>query len=579
MKLLLALTLALLAIGHPGSSAVLSIQSSAKKTTKAVLKVGAAAVAVTPFGQHPDWDGGMNATGVWGEKFTDQNGNGVWDGGEPWEDDPGNTELDASSKNKYDGIYLAGFGDKRLATGKHDDLWARTIVLDYGATRIAIVAIDFIGYYSDGQYYGIKQIQKLLDPKLGIQEILLASTHNHESPDTIGPWGDGPLKDGKYPKYLRFVDRQIAKSISMAAARLEPSKIKFGQTDPTKSPSLAGMQTRTSGRPPRFFDEELRVMQFVGTGTDKTIATLINWNTHPESMENKNTLLTSDFPHAIRETVERKFGGTALFINGAIGAVEIIGDTNTKPTDRFRFDGKEFPLNPKNNRPEYTFDRTEAIGRDVGQAVIEALARGEWSRSSKLEVKKADLKGPMDNQGYQFLSRLGVFDTIQAPTDGSEPQYKTWIYALTLGDAQIVTTPGELFPEVFYGVAKHKRADCPQADTGAPSEPSIRDAMTAKYRFMFGLCPDELGYIVPMYDWRREPVDLQKLQIKEAVDPCKSNGVPNHYHETNSAGSTLAPASACVTVALLTGKVPTDAACKNVRQHSDYVAGLGEKTR
>jgi hypothetical protein len=174
---------------------------------KAQLKVGASAVAVTPFGQNSDWDGGITSTGVWGEKFTDQNGNGVWDGGEVWEDDPGNTELDASSKNKYDGIYLAGFGDKRLATGKHDDLWARTIVLDYGSTRIAIVSVDFIGYYSDGKYYGVSQIQKLLDPKLGIQEILLSSTHSHEGPDTIGPWGDGPLKDGKYPKYLRFVDQ------------------------------------------------------------------------------------------------------------------------------------------------------------------------------------------------------------------------------------------------------------------------------------------------------------------------------------------------------------------------------------
>ena len=541
---------------------------------KPELKVGAVAVAVTPFGQNPDWDGGVTSTGVWGEKFTDQNGNGTWDGGEVWEDDPGNTELDASSKNKYDGIYLAGFGDKRLATGKHDDLWARTIVLDYGSTRIAIVSVDFIGYYSDGRYYGVSQIQKLLDPKLGVQEILLASTHSHEGPDTIGPWGDGPLKDGKYPKYLRFVDRQIAKSISMAVASLQPAKIKLGQTDPVKSPSLVGMQTRTSGRPPRFFDEELRVMQFVGAKDNKTISTLVNWNTHPESMEDKNTVLTSDFPHAIRETVEQKFGGTAVFINGAIGGVEIIGDTNTKPTDRARFDGKDFPLNPQNNRPAYTFERTEAIGHDVGKAVIEALARGEWSKSSRLEVKKADLKGPMDNQGYLFLARLGVFDTIPLPTDGSEPQFKTWIYALTIGDAQVVTTPGELFPEVFYGVAKYKRTDCTEADTGAPSEPSIRDAMTAKYRFMFGLCPDEYGYIVPKYDWRREPVDLKKLDIKQSVDPCKSKGVPNHYHETNSAGSTLAPASACVTVALLTGKVPADAACQSVMQHSDYVARL-----
>lgn len=546
---------------------------------KTELKAGTAAIAITPFGQNPDWDGGVTSTGVWGEKFTDQNGNGTWDGGETWEDDPGNTELDASSKNKYDGIYLAGFGDKRLANGKHDDLWARTIVLDYGTTRIAIVSVDFIGYYSDGGYYGVSQIQKQLDPKLGIQEVLLASTHNHEGPDTIGAWGDGALKDGKYPKYLRFVDRQVAKSISVAAANLQTSKLKFGQTDPVKSPSLVGLQTRTSGRPPRFFDEELRVVQFVSTKTNKTIATLINWNTHPESMEDKNTRLTSDFPHAIRETVEKKYGGTALFINGAIGAVEIIGDTNNKNNDRIRFDGKDFPLKETNNRPVFTIERTEAIGRDVGKAAIEALDRGEWSKSTKLEMKKADLKGPMDNQGYQFLARLGVLDTMAQAKEGAEQQIKTWIYALTLGDAQIVTTPGELFPEVFYGVAKYKRSDCPQADTGAPAEPSVRDAMTAKYRFMFGLCPDEFGYIVPKYDWRREPVDLKKMQINKSVDPCKQNDVPNHYHETNSASSTLAPASACVTVALLTGKIPTNAACQNVTQHSDYVAKLQSQYR
>ncbi len=544
------------------------------------LKVGVSALSVTPFGPNPDWDGTITPSGVWGEKFEDRNGNGVWDGGESFEDDPGNTVIDSSSKNKYDGIYLAGFGNKRLATGRHDDLWARTIVLEYGDTRIAIVSLDFIGYYSEGKYFGINHITKMIDPKLGIQEVLVASTHSHEGPDTIGAWGDGPLKDGKYPKYMRFVDRQVARSIEQAARSLHAVRLKLGVTDPNRSPSIAGMQTRTSGRPPNFFDEELRMMQFVGTAggsRGKAIATIINWNTHPESMEDKNTILTSDFPHAIRQEIERKYGGTALYINGAIGTAEIIGDTNNKNKDRIRFDGRDYPLNEKNNRPVFTFDRTEAIGRDVAKAAIEALENGAWSRTSELVVRKADLKGPMDNEGYLFLAKLGVFDTIPVTDDGSIPEFKTSIYAIDLGDAQIVTTPGELLPEVFYGVAKHRRTDCPAADTGAPPEPSIRDAMTAKYRFMFGLCPDELGYIVPKYDWRREPVDLQKMQIRKSVDPCSAQGVPNHYHETNSASSALAPASACVTVALLTGRIPTDAACRDVRKYSDYVDNLAER--
>ncbi|MBS1812744.1 MAG: neutral/alkaline non-lysosomal ceramidase N-terminal domain-containing protein [Acidobacteria bacterium] len=548
-----------------------TLNSSAPKKE---LKAGFAAIAITPFGQNSDWDGTVTDSGVWGEKFTDTNKNGYWDRGEPFEDDDSNSQIDASAKDKYDGIYLAGFGTNRLATGKHDDLWARTMVLNYGSTRIAIVAVDLIGYYSDGSYYGIKEVKKLLDPKLGIQEVLVAATHNHEGPDSIGVYGDNFMKDGKYPKYLRFVDRMIAKSIATAAQGLQPAKFKIGTTDPTQSPSIAGMQVRNGGRPPKFFDEEMRVMQFINRQTNKTIGTFINWNTHPESMEDKNREITSDFIHAAREMVEQKFGGTAVYVSGPIGAVEIVGDSNTKNTDRIKFDGQDFALKPNSTRPVFTHERTAAIGRDIGKAAIEALAKAEWSKSTALAMKKADLRVPMDNQGYLLLLKLGVLDTAMAPDESGQPQSRTTIYAIDLGDAQIVTTPGELFPEIYYGLDKYRRNDCPSADTGAPIEPGIRGAMTKKYRFMLGLCPDEFGYIVPAHDFRREPIDLKNPQIKKSPDVCKAQGVPDHYHETNSASSVMAPASACVTVALLTGKMPSDAACKDVAKYSEYVKRL-----
>ena len=549
----------------------------ASPAARVELKVGVAAVAITPFGANAAWDGTVTPNGVWGESFTDQNANGVWDMGEPFADDEGNTALDQSSKGKYDGVYLAGFGQKRLATGKHDDLWARTIVLEQGATRIAIVSIDVIGYYSEASYYGLNHVWKYLDPKLGVQEILLASTHSHEGPDTIGAWGHGALNDGKYPKYLRFLDQQIAKSIEQASRNIQPARLKLAVTNASASTRLAGLQTRTGGRPPKFFDEELRVMQFVHAGIgarNKTIATLINWNTHPESMEDKNTMLTSDFCHSIRETVEASLGGTAVYINGAIGAAEIIGDTNHKNDDRSTFDGKTYDLPAIFKDTSKMFERSMAIGREVGKAALEILKKGEWSKSSTLTVKKADLHCPMDNDAYLMAAKIGVFDTMKVPADGSQTVFNTTIYALTIGDAQVVTTPGELFPELYYGVTEYGRKDCPAADTGAPREPAILAAMTGKYRVMFGLCPDEFGYIVPRYDWRREAMDMQKLDLKKAKDACSDNGVPSHYHETNSASSVLAPASTCVTVALLTGKVPQAAACEGVAKYSEFVRKL-----
>jgi len=64
------------------------------------FRVGAAAVEITPFGQNADWDGGISSSGVWGERFTDKNGNGRWDLGEPFEDDSANTSLDRSADQK-----------------------------------------------------------------------------------------------------------------------------------------------------------------------------------------------------------------------------------------------------------------------------------------------------------------------------------------------------------------------------------------------------------------------------------------------------------------------------------------------
>ena len=536
----------------------------AQRTPKRGLKVGVAAVPITPFGPNADWDGTITESGVWGEKFTDVNHNGRWDPGEPFADDPGNDAIDPSSKGKYDGIYLAGFGNNRPATGKHDDLWARALILESNQTRIAIVAIDVIGYYSKANYYGLGEIRKLVDPKLGVSEILIASTHNHEGPDTIGAWGPNPLSDGKYPKYLRFIDRQIAKAINNAAASTVRAVMKLGRTDPQASPSIAGMQTRTHGRPPDFFDPEMRVMQFwdgSGSRLDRVIATLINWNTHPESMESGNTIITSDFPNAVREAVEKKYGGTAIYISGDIGAVEIIGDSNIKPTDRVNFDGKDYPMKPNNKRPDYTFERTEAIGRDVAKAAFAALDSAEWSGALAIDLKKATLRAPMDNAGYAFLASKGVLDTMPAPREGEQLELESTVYAITIGDAQIITTPGELFPEVFYGVEKNRRRDCADADTKRPAEPGVRDRMTKKYKFVFGLCPDEFGYIVPGYDFLAPSPDPAR-GLRQAKDPCKSAGSPDHYHETNSASSQLAPRWACVAAALLDGKTPDSAACR-----------------
>jgi hypothetical protein len=156
------------------------------------------------------------------------------------------------------------------------------------------------------------------------------------------------------------------------------------------------------------------------------------------------------------------------------------------------------------------------------------------------------------------------------------------MYAVRLGPAVFITVPGELFPEIANGgygrdlPGGNAEEYCPEADTGRPYEPVIRDQFAgATYKFLFGLGQDELGYIVPKYDFWAfgfppsdetfpvpDPAPLPAppdpdarppiyVGVVEREDPC---GV-SHYEETVSAASTMAPIVAC-TAAELAGHDP-----------------------
>ena len=61
----------------------------------------------------------------------------------------GFAERDITPKvgDKRKPVYVAGFGHGRKATGVHDPLMARAIVLRHGDKKIAIVSVDLVGLF------------------------------------------------------------------------------------------------------------------------------------------------------------------------------------------------------------------------------------------------------------------------------------------------------------------------------------------------------------------------------------------------------------------------------------------------
>src|SRR5262249_13839170 len=84
-------------------------------------------------------------------------------------------------------VRSAGFGQGRDATGVHDDLTARALVLETGGVTVALVALDLIGFFHD-DIVKIREEVGTRHPEIGAASILVASTHTHAGPDVIGLW-------------------------------------------------------------------------------------------------------------------------------------------------------------------------------------------------------------------------------------------------------------------------------------------------------------------------------------------------------------------------------------------------------
>jgi hypothetical protein len=446
---------------NPGYKADMSILTNEPNE----LKAGFAAVPITP--EVPDRWTDVNNDAVFntkdGDTFTDGNGNG-----------------------KFDPVWIAGFSNARAANGIHDDLWARSMVIDDGKTRIAIVALDAIGFMN----VDVVDVRNLIPPSAGITYTIIASTHTHEGPDLLGLWGETSLKCGINAKYMQFVKSQIVKSVETAAASMKPATLSVSE-------DLSGAQFLVKDtREPAIFDTGLRIIRALDRETGKTLGSLIAWADHPETLWSKNLLLSSDFPHFVREGVEKGvfngdtlvkpgIGGIALYINGALG-----GLMTTHPSLAVKdpFTGFEY------NEP--SFGKAEAQGKQLALLILKSMENpSEEISSAAISLVVKSFRMPIDNKMFRFATAAGVLNRGTA----GWMKMRTEISAFNLGPVSFATIPGEAYPEILNGPI-----EAPEGNDFkiTPVElPVVRDLMKGKYKFIFCLANDEIGYILPKSQW------------------------------------------------------------------------------
>ncbi|NUQ00098.1 MAG: hypothetical protein HUU35_09625 [Armatimonadetes bacterium] len=236
--------------------------------------------------------------------------------------------------------------------------------------------------------------------------------------------------------------------MAQATAALRPALASFARCNPPQ-------RTAVNLRDPESLDAELAILQLGDAETGRGIATLVNWGCHPETLQQANTLLSSDFAHPLRERLESALGGVALFVNGALGAMVTVSSAGE------------------------TFAEAGRIGTALADAAYGALrASEEMIETGSLAVATREVRLPVANDAWRRAVAEGL---VERPLE--EGELVTEVTAWGLGPATLLSVPGEAQPALGR---RWKRM------------------MGRHHRFLLGLANDELGYILRRDDFAEE---------------------------------------------------------------------------
>jgi hypothetical protein len=274
-------------------------------------------------------------------------------------------------------------------------------------------------------------------------------------------------------------------------------------------------------RLPIVIDPHLYVFRFAKAGTEDTIATLVNWGNHPETLGGNNPLLTSDFPNWLRLGMEDGlpepngmpgFGGMCLYFQGMVGGLMTQLHVDVPSRDG------------STSYKDDSWEKAQALGENAALLAGRALRSDKaWKNENpELAVAAKTVMAPV-----QGIFRWGIMLGLIHRGYYFGGKARTEIDVLRIGDAMILTVPGELYPEIVQGgvVALPGRYY-----PVLPQEvPPLREAMEkhAKMAFVIGLANDEIGYIVPKSEW-------------DTKAPFVYNN-KDQYGEENSGGPEVAP--------------------------------------
>jgi hypothetical protein len=260
------------------------------------------------------------------------------------------------------GVELSGYGyylDRRAA-GVLDPLCARCLLLDDGATRLALVSCDLIGFtipFSDSVRREIA-----VACSTSAERVMLACTHTHSAPATAELLGLGAPD----PEYMARLPGLIVEACREAAADLAPADAGWaiGEIEPIGFCRL--------GKAPPSDYEDPKLGALVCRRAKGDVG-LVQYACHAVTL-GVNKELSADYPGAVVRTMQ-SHGVEALFLNGPAGDID--------------------PLINKVKWGSGTPHDVERYGRLLGDRADELFEQVKFSSSIRLAAKETRIVLPV----------------------------------------------------------------------------------------------------------------------------------------------------------------------------------------
>lgn len=362
---------------------------------------------------------------------------------------------------------MAGYYYNRGATGVHDDLHAKAIVLQAGGDKAALVACDLAGIPREI----VTEARKLIEQSSGISpdRVMISATHTHTGPVIVSGGSrynlSGQMRDIAL-QYAAELPRRIADAVRLADAQLKPARIRaaIGREDSLVFNRRFHMKDGSVGwnpgklnpnivRPAGPVDPDVPVVSIEAVD-GKAIATYVNYALHLDTVGGQE--YSADFPYTLDRLLGEVRGrdGVTVFTIGCAGNVNHV-DVSTR-------------------EPQKGHGEAARIGTVLAAEVIRTLRRASPADVQSLGVRSRIVSLPLaplkdsdieparttaakfgQPNAAPFLELVNAAKVVDIADRKGRP-VEAEVQVIALGD-QIawVGLPGEIFTELGMAIKRN----------------------------------------------------------------------------------------------------------------------------